>query len=206
MSPKTDEEMDHMSSVPYSSVGGSIMYAMGTTDVSLTFDRTKMSDSVVGSVDSDFVGDLDKRRSLTVICLLFLKVLSLEDNIASYSCFVYHRAEYMALAEAVKEVLWLQGLEVDSLLAQVNAICALCYVHTLEVSPALEQAPPASSKSRINLSIAILLDIATAFLYSTSSVATDSNCPFMFLRDAFLLLLLQMPAYEHFGLPSGDCL
>ncbi|KAF2293293.1 hypothetical protein GH714_040670 [Hevea brasiliensis] len=74
MSPKTDEEMEHMSSVPYSSAVGSIIYAMavkwilrylkGTIDVGLTFDRAKMSDSVVGYVDSDFAGDLDKRRSL----------------------------------------------------------------------------------------------------------------------------------------------
>ncbi|KAF2302353.1 hypothetical protein GH714_034559 [Hevea brasiliensis] len=78
MSPKTDEEMEHMSNVLYSSAVGSIMYAMlctqpdishavsvGTTDVGLTFDRAKMSDSVVGYVDSDFAGDLDKSRSLT---------------------------------------------------------------------------------------------------------------------------------------------
>ncbi|KAF2308163.1 hypothetical protein GH714_036058 [Hevea brasiliensis] len=65
MSPKTDEEMEHMSSVPYSSAVGSIMYAMGTINVGLTFDRAKMSDSVVGYVDLDFAGDLDKRRSLT---------------------------------------------------------------------------------------------------------------------------------------------
>ncbi len=102
MSPKTDEEMEHMSSVPYLSAVGSIIYAMvctrpdishavsvvsiyttclekehwqavkwilrylkGTTDVGLTFNRAKMSDSVVNYVDSDFTGDLDKRRSLT---------------------------------------------------------------------------------------------------------------------------------------------
>ncbi|KAF2293081.1 hypothetical protein GH714_036342 [Hevea brasiliensis] len=50
MSPKIDEEMEHMSSVPYSSAVGSIM--------------AKMSDPVVGYVDSNFTGDLDKRRSL----------------------------------------------------------------------------------------------------------------------------------------------
>ncbi|XP_075088088.1 secreted RxLR effector protein 161-like [Nicotiana tabacum] len=91
-----------MSSVPYSSVVGSIMYAMvctrpdishavsvvsrymacpgkeywqavkwilrylkGTTDVGLNFYKDKLSKSLVGYVDSDYVGDLDKRRSLT---------------------------------------------------------------------------------------------------------------------------------------------
>jgi len=98
MSPKTDEEMDKMSSVPYSSAVGSIMYAMvctrpdishavsvvsrymacpgkehwqavkwilrylkGTADMGLTFDKAKMNNSVVGYVDSDYAGDLDKR-------------------------------------------------------------------------------------------------------------------------------------------------
>ncbi|KAF2291104.1 hypothetical protein GH714_020002 [Hevea brasiliensis] len=94
MSRKIDEEMEHMSNVPYSSVVGSIIYVMictqpdishavsiDTTDVRLTFDRTKMSDPVIDYVDSDFAGDLKKRRSLT-------------------------EAEHMALAKAVKETLW----------------------------------------------------------------------------------------------------
>ncbi|KAF2293037.1 hypothetical protein GH714_035575 [Hevea brasiliensis] len=46
MSPKTDEEMEHMSSIPYSSAVGSILkwilrYLKGTTDVGLTLDRAK---------------------------------------------------------------------------------------------------------------------------------------------------------------------
>ncbi|KAF2325740.1 hypothetical protein GH714_034652 [Hevea brasiliensis] len=42
-----------------------LRYLKGTKDVGLTFDRANMSDSVIGYVDSDFAGDLDKRRSLT---------------------------------------------------------------------------------------------------------------------------------------------
>ncbi|XP_058003903.1 secreted RxLR effector protein 161-like [Hevea brasiliensis] len=41
-----------------------LRYLKDTTNVSLTFDRAKMNDSVVGYVDLDFTGDLDKRRSL----------------------------------------------------------------------------------------------------------------------------------------------
>ncbi|KAF2283624.1 hypothetical protein GH714_012502 [Hevea brasiliensis] len=54
MSPKIDEEMEHMSSVPIRVllVASCILWA-------------KMSDSVVGYVNSNFTGDLDKRRSLT---------------------------------------------------------------------------------------------------------------------------------------------
>ncbi|KAF2305325.1 hypothetical protein GH714_003709 [Hevea brasiliensis] len=75
MSPKTDEEIEHMSSVPYWSAAGSIMYAMAvkwilrylkdTTNIGMTFNRVNMSDLVVGYMDSDFAGDLDRQRSLT---------------------------------------------------------------------------------------------------------------------------------------------
>ncbi len=42
-----------------------LRYLKGTTDIDMTFDNAKMSDSVVSYMDSDFVGDLDKKRSLT---------------------------------------------------------------------------------------------------------------------------------------------
>ncbi|KAG8481491.1 hypothetical protein CXB51_026341 [Gossypium anomalum] len=119
LSPQSDDEIEYMSHVPYSSAVGSLMYAMvcsrpdlsyavsavsrymanpgkehwkavqwilrylrGTTDVCLQFGRTE--DGVIGYVDADFAGDLDRRRSLT--------------------------AEYMAITEACKEAIWLKGL------------------------------------------------------------------------------------------------
>ncbi|KAG8490786.1 hypothetical protein CXB51_014006 [Gossypium anomalum] len=100
LSPQSDDEIEYMSHVPYSSAVGSLMYAMvcsrpdlsyavsavsrymanpgkehwkavqwilrylrGTTDVCLQFGRTE--DRVIGYVDADFAGDLDRRRSLT---------------------------------------------------------------------------------------------------------------------------------------------
>ncbi|KAG8473153.1 hypothetical protein CXB51_035098 [Gossypium anomalum] len=119
LSPQSDDEIEYMSHVLYSSAVGSLMYAMvcsrpdlsyvvsavsrymtntgkehwkavqwilrylqGTTDVYLQFGRTE--DGVIGYVDADFAGDLDRRRSLT--------------------------AEYMAITEACKEAIWLKGL------------------------------------------------------------------------------------------------
>ncbi|PHT70813.1 hypothetical protein T459_25917 [Capsicum annuum] len=55
LSPKTDDEYDYMSRVPYSSSVGSLMYVM--------FGRNR--DGVIEYVDSDFAEDHDKRRSLT---------------------------------------------------------------------------------------------------------------------------------------------
>ena len=45
-----------------------LRYLKGTTGMSLVFDGASPSGtSVVGFVDSKYAGDLDKRRSLTVI-------------------------------------------------------------------------------------------------------------------------------------------
>ncbi|KAF2314833.1 hypothetical protein GH714_036850 [Hevea brasiliensis] len=143
MSPKTDEDIEHMSCVPYLSTVGSIMYAMvcthpdishavsvvsrymtclgkehwqavklilrylkGTTDVGLTFNRVKMSDSVVGYMDSNFARDLDKRRSLTgYLFTLFRSAISWKATLQAIVALSTIEAEYIALAEAVKEVL-----------------------------------------------------------------------------------------------------
>ena len=101
--PKTEEEREYMSKVPYSNAMGSLMYAMvctrpdishavgivsrymhnpgkehwqavkwilryiqKTLDVGLIFEKDDMvGQHVVGYCDSDYAGDLDKRRSTT---------------------------------------------------------------------------------------------------------------------------------------------
>ncbi|KAG8488765.1 hypothetical protein CXB51_016773 [Gossypium anomalum] len=55
LSPQSDDEIEYMSHVPYSSAVESLMYAM--------FGRTE--DGVIRYVDADFAGDHDRRRSLT---------------------------------------------------------------------------------------------------------------------------------------------
>ena len=151
MSPKINEEMESICSVPYSSAVGSIMYAMvctrsdishavsvvsrcmacpgrehwqavkwilrylkGTTDVGLTFDRAKMSDSVVGYVDLDFAGDLDKRRSLTgYLFTLSDSAISWKAILQAIVALFTTEAEHMALVETVKKAIWLQDLVSD---------------------------------------------------------------------------------------------
>ncbi len=78
-----------------------LRYLKGTPDVSLTFDRAKMSDSVVGYVDSDFVGDLDKRRSL----IGYGSAINWKATLQATVALSTTEAEYIALVEAVKEVL-----------------------------------------------------------------------------------------------------
>ena len=98
--PVSDDDIEYMSRIPYSSAVGSLMYAMvcsrpdlshalsvvsrfmanpgkehwkavqwifrylrGTSSACLQFGKSR--DGLVGYVDSDYAGDLDKRRSLT---------------------------------------------------------------------------------------------------------------------------------------------
>src|SRR5436190_17999813 len=145
LSPITEEEAEHMSSVPYLSAVGSIMYAMvctrpdishavsvvsrymacpvrqhweavkwilrylqGTTDMGLIFDKEKMENSIIGFVDSDYAGDLDKKRSLTgYLFTLSRSAISWMTTLQTTVTLSTTEAEYMALTEAVTEAIWL---------------------------------------------------------------------------------------------------
>ncbi|KAG8491299.1 hypothetical protein CXB51_014566 [Gossypium anomalum] len=94
LSPQSDDEIECMLHVPYSSTVGSLMYAMVCSRLDLSyavsaFGRTR--DGVIGYVDADFAGDLDRRGSITA-------ALSTTE------------AEYMTITEACKEAIWLKRL------------------------------------------------------------------------------------------------
>ncbi|KAG8490009.1 hypothetical protein CXB51_016101 [Gossypium anomalum] len=81
LSPSMNMEREYMLQVPYSNAVGSLMYTMKTMDVGLLFKQDNtLGKGVIGYVDSDYTGDLDKRRSTT-------------------------EAEYVAITEAVKEAI-----------------------------------------------------------------------------------------------------
>ncbi|PHT74695.1 putative ATP-dependent RNA helicase DHX37 [Capsicum annuum] len=93
LSPKTDDERDYMSQVPYSSAVGSLI------------------DRVIGYVDSDFARNHDKRRSLTgyvfIIdgCAICWKA-TLQTTVALSTT----ETEYVAITEAFQEAIWLKDL------------------------------------------------------------------------------------------------
>ncbi|KAG8503382.1 hypothetical protein CXB51_001329 [Gossypium anomalum] len=101
LSPQSDNEIEYMSHVPCSSAVGSLMYAM--------FGRTR--NGVIGYVDADFAGDLDRKRSLTSYafttegCAISWKATP-QTTVALSTT----EAEYMAITEACKEAIWLKGL------------------------------------------------------------------------------------------------
>ena len=89
-----------------------LRYLKGTTGMGLVFDGVSTSGTlVVGFVDSDYAGDLDKRRSLTGYLFRFSgSAISWRSTLQSTVALSTTEAEYMAASEAVKEAIWLRNL------------------------------------------------------------------------------------------------
>ncbi|KAG8502990.1 hypothetical protein CXB51_000989 [Gossypium anomalum] len=114
LSPQSDDEIEYMSHVPYSSAVGSLMYAMVCSRPDLSyavsaFGRTK--DGVIGYVDADFAGDLNRRRSLIgYIFTIGGCAISWKATLQTTVTLSTTEAKYMAISEACKEAIWLKGL------------------------------------------------------------------------------------------------
>ena len=97
-----------------------LRYIQKTMDVRLLFERDDtLGQGVIGYVDSDYAGDLDKRRSTTGYVFTFAGgPISWKSTLQSTVALSTTEAEYMAITEAVKEAIWLQGLLENLGLAQ----------------------------------------------------------------------------------------
>ena len=86
-----------------------LRYLRGTTDVCLQFGRTR--DGVIRYVDANFVGGLDRRRSLTgYVFTIGGCAISWKATLQTTVALSTAEAEYMAITEACKEAIWLKGL------------------------------------------------------------------------------------------------
>lgn len=144
-SPKSEEERDYMSKVPYASAIGSLMYAMvctrpdiahavgvvsrymsnpgkqhweavkwilrylkGSSETCLCFSGESLE--VKGYVDADLAGDTDSRKSTTgFVYTLGGTAVSWGSNLQKTVSLSTTEAEYIAISEAAKEMIWIQG-------------------------------------------------------------------------------------------------
>ena len=99
-------------------------YLRGTTDYCLKFGRTDKG--LIGYVDSDYGADLDKRRSLTgYVFTVGSCAVSWRATLQSVVALSTTEAEYMAVSEACKELIWLKGLyaELCGVNSCINLYC-----------------------------------------------------------------------------------
>jgi hypothetical protein len=92
-----------------------LRYLRSTVDVGLVFEQDEsLGRCIVGYCDSDYAGDLDKRRSTTGYLFTLAKApVSWKSTLQSTVALSTTEAEYMAITEAVKEAIWLYGLLED---------------------------------------------------------------------------------------------
>ncbi|KAH9648557.1 hypothetical protein KPL70_025642 [Citrus sinensis] len=86
-----------------------LRYIRGTSDVALCYRGSEFT--VRGYVDSDFAGDLDKRKSTTGYVFTLAGVaVSWVSKLQTVVALSTTEAEYMAATQACKEAIWIQRL------------------------------------------------------------------------------------------------
>ena len=104
-----------------------LRYLRGTTSYGLLYGGERANYNLVeGSVDSDYAGDLDNRRSLTgFLFTLNNCTISWKASLQSVVALSTTEAEYTAAAEAFKEAIWLRGM-INELGYEQSSIAILC--------------------------------------------------------------------------------
>ncbi|KAK0603791.1 hypothetical protein LWI29_008696 [Acer saccharum] len=88
-----------------------LRYISSTTSVGLIYDCSNSELELIGYVDSDYAGDRDKRRSTSSYFFIIAGCcVSWKSQLQSVVALSTTEAEYIAVTEAVKEAIWLQGL------------------------------------------------------------------------------------------------
>lgn len=88
-------------------------------EMGLTFQRQVRWVGIIGYLDSNYEGSLDERRSLTnYVFSLSSSVIRWKATLQSVVALSTTEAECIIITEAMKDVIWLQGLVSDLGLVQ----------------------------------------------------------------------------------------
>ena len=97
-----------------------LRYVNGTRRMSLKFERAEEF-KIVGFCDSDFGGDLDRRRSISGYTFLSGGcAISWRSSLQKVVALSTTESEYISLTEASKEAIWLMGLSEEFGYKQAN--------------------------------------------------------------------------------------
>ncbi|KAG8474748.1 hypothetical protein CXB51_031715 [Gossypium anomalum] len=112
LSPQSDDEIEYMSHVPYSSAVGSLMYAMVCSRPDLSYAVSAVSRYMANPGKEHWKAvQPDRRRSLTgYVFTIGGCAISWKATLQTTFALSTTEAEYMAITEACKEAIWLKGL------------------------------------------------------------------------------------------------
>ncbi|PHT53674.1 hypothetical protein CQW23_08136 [Capsicum baccatum] len=165
---------------------GSLYLLQGSPDIGLVFDRQKSDPGgVVGYVDADYSGDLDRRRSLSAyIFKLCGSAISWYLSLQAIAALSTTEAEYIVVTEGVKEAIWLRGL-VAELGLQQQILVMFCdreitveKIHTTENPADMLTKPLPAAKFDHCLDLAAKIPF---YLYPFLDTTSESR-PFEYLR------------------------
>ncbi|GJU84592.1 putative RNA-directed DNA polymerase [Tanacetum coccineum] len=145
--PKTETSRRRKAKVPYASTVGSVMYAMeavkwllrylkGTSKATLCFSRKEVV--LEGFFDSDYAGYLDSDKSTTgYVFIVGRTTVSWMSKIQKCVDMSTTEVEYMAIAEAGKELVWLKNFleELDKAQTECVMFCNNEYAIHLAKNP-----------------------------------------------------------------------
>ncbi|KAK4390530.1 Retrovirus-related Pol polyprotein from transposon TNT 1-94 [Sesamum angolense] len=114
--PKTDREVEDMAKVPYASAVGCLMYAMVCTRPNLAHVVSQVCKymSKPGRHHWEAVKWIFRRSTTGYVFTLGRGSICWKSTVQSIVVLSTTEAEYMAVAEAAKEALWLSGLSKES--------------------------------------------------------------------------------------------
>ncbi|KAH9659867.1 hypothetical protein KPL70_024018 [Citrus sinensis] len=98
--------------VHWNAVKWIMRYLKGSSTCGLLYGKTKNEKiEVIGFADSDFAGDLDRRKSTSgYMFVLNSCLISWKSSLQSVVALSLTEAEFIVTTEAVKEAMWLRGL------------------------------------------------------------------------------------------------
>eukprot|EP00253_Pinus_taeda_P008636 PITA_08636 len=159
-----------------------LRYLRGTSDYCITYNKS--SEFVCGYVDSDFAGDLDKRRStLGDVFSLAGGAISWMSKLQNIVALSTTEAEYVAAFHAYKEAIWLKGLfgEFGRLQDNIKLFCDSQSAIHLAKNLAYH-----SKSKHIPIKYHFVRQVITERGVSLEKVHTKENCADMFTKPVLL--------------------
>jgi len=166
----------------WSAVKWVLRYLRGTSSYCITYNKS--SEFVCGYVDSDFAGDLDKRRSTSgYVFTLAGGAISWMSKLQNIVALSTTEAEYIAASHACKEAVWLKGLlgEFGRLQDNIKLLCDSQSAIHLAKNPAYH-----SKSKHIPIKYHFVRQVITERGVSLEKVHTKENCADMFTKPVLL--------------------